>query len=214
MARMDADAPWVLYGNPGWGSAIVEAQLQWYGLPFRVEAVGDLRTPEAQARLAPLNPVVQVPTLVLPSGEVMTESAAITLLLADTCGRDDLVPGPGAPERAAFLRWLVYLVASVYPTFTFADEPTRFVPAEVAGEYRARVDAYALRLWRVVEAVAGAPWLLGARMSALDLYIAVMTQWRPRRAWFEREAPRLAAIAARADALATLRPVWARNFPG
>ena len=25
----------VLYGNPGWGSAIVEAQLAWYGLPSR-----------------------------------------------------------------------------------------------------------------------------------------------------------------------------------
>jgi hypothetical protein len=23
---------YVLYGNPGWGSAIVEAQLAWYGL--------------------------------------------------------------------------------------------------------------------------------------------------------------------------------------
>ena len=33
---------YVLYGRPRWGSAIVEAQLAWYGLPFKLEFVGDL----------------------------------------------------------------------------------------------------------------------------------------------------------------------------
>ena len=60
------------------------------------------------------DPVGQVPTLLLPDGQVMTESAAMTLHLADLSGRDDLVPGPAAAERAAFLRWLVFLVANIY----------------------------------------------------------------------------------------------------
>ena len=102
----------VLHGQAGWGSAIVEAQLAFYGLPFRFEATGDLfDAAEARERLRPLNPLAQVPVLVLPDGTVMTESAAITLHLADLTGRDDLVPGPPAAERAAFLRWLVFLVA-------------------------------------------------------------------------------------------------------
>ncbi|MGL6111955.1 MAG: glutathione S-transferase N-terminal domain-containing protein [Rubrivivax sp.] len=75
---------YVLYGNPGWGSAIVEAQLAWYDLPFRVEETGDLfASRAARDALRSLNPVSQVPTLVLPNGQVMTESAAITLHLAD-----------------------------------------------------------------------------------------------------------------------------------
>ena len=37
----------LLYGNPGWGSAIVEAQLAFYGLPFTVENTGDLFSSEA-----------------------------------------------------------------------------------------------------------------------------------------------------------------------
>ena len=85
----------VLHANPGWGSAIIEAQLAWYGLPARIVDVGDLfESADARARLLPLNPVAQVPTLVLPDGTVLTESAAITLHLADRTGRDDLVPGP------------------------------------------------------------------------------------------------------------------------
>ena len=40
-----------------------------------------------------------------------------------------------------------------------------------------------------------------------------MSRWRPKRGWFESEAPHLFAIARRADQMAELRPVWARNFP-
>lgn len=207
----------VLFGNPGWGSAIVEAQLAFYGLPFRFEATGDLfESAEARARLRPLNPVAQVPTLVLADGQVMTESAAITLHLADLTGRDDLVPGPAAPERAAFLRWLVFLVANIYPTFTYADDPARFVKADEATRqaFRAEVDAYAQRLWQAVEAASGTPWFLGGRMCALDIYLAVMTKWRPRRAWFAAHAPKLLAAGDAAAALPALQPVMARNFPG
>jgi GST-like protein len=205
----------ILYGRPGWGSAIVEAQLALYGLPFQWVDTGDLfDSAAAREQLAPLNPLTQVPTLVLPDGQVMTESAAITLHLADLAGRDGLVPGPSAPERAAFLRWLVFLVANVYPTFTYADEPGRFVKAEgAAAAFRTEVDGYAKRLWTMVEGVAGAPHFLGRRFSALDIYLAVMTHWRPRTAWFTQHTPRLAAAAASASAMPVLAPVMARNFP-
>jgi GST-like protein len=206
---------YTLWGRAGWGSAIVEAQLEWYGLPYRFEAVDDLfKSAEARARLAKVNPLHQVPTLVLPGGEVMSESAAITLLLADLTGQDSLVPGPQARERGRFLRWLVFIVANVYPTFTYADDPSRFVPVEAAREpFRAGVDAYAQRLWRQLAAEAGTPWFLGERMSALDLYIGVMTRWRPKRAWFEDNTPSLAAIAKRAEAIPKLQSMWARNMP-
>jgi GST-like protein len=204
-----------LWGRAGWGSSLVEAQLAWYRLPFTFEPVGDLfKEPEARARLETVNPLAQVPTLILPDGSVMSESAAITLLLADIAGSDSLVPAPGAPERAAFLRWLVFIVVNIYPTFTYADDPARFVSVNAARDpFRAATDAYAQRLWRQVETAAGAPWFLGERFSALDLYVSVMTRWRPKRAWFESETPKLFAIARRADLEPELAPVWNRNWP-
>lgn len=207
--------PMTLYGERGWGSVLVEAQLEWLGLPYAFRAVGDLfASEEARRALAEVNPLAQVPTLVLPDGRVMTESAAITLHLADITSRDDLVPAPGAPERAAFLRWLVFVVANLYPTFTYADDPARFVPEEGARDgFRTAVDAHARRLHGMLEAAAGAPWFLGGRFSALDLYVAVFTRWRPRRPWFAEHAPRLHAIAERADRLPELTAVWERNFP-
>ena len=96
-----------LFGRKGWGSALTELQLAWYGLPYRMEEVGDLfASEEARQALAKINPVAQLPTLVLPDGTVMTESAAITLYLAEATGSAELVPPPGDPTRPAFLRWL------------------------------------------------------------------------------------------------------------
>jgi GST-like protein len=204
-----------LYGRAGWGSTIVEAQLVWYGLPFAFEPVGDLfNEPDARAKLEKVNPLAQVPTLVMPDGGIMSESAAITLLLADRTGKDTLVPAPAAPERATFLRWLVFIVANIYPTFTYADDPARFVSVNSARDpFRAATDAYAQKLWRQVDGAAGAPWFLGERFSALDIYLDVMTRWRPKRGWFETETPRLFNIARRADQEPELTSVWARNWP-
>jgi GST-like protein len=55
------------------------------------------------------------------------------------------------------------------------------------------------------------PWVLGERFSALDLYVAVMTMWRPGAAWFKQECPALAAIAALVAQLESLHEVWQRN---
>jgi GST-like protein len=213
---MSSDARMILHGRRGWGSVIVEAQLDWYGLAYDFVEVGDLfGSAAAREALARINPVAQVPTLILADGTVMTESAAITLHLADLARRDDLVPGPQARERAAFLRWLVFLVANAYPTFTYADDPSRFVPDPSARDgFRAAVEDYAKRVYTIFDAAAAAPWFLGERFSALDIYLGVMTRWRPKREWFAAHAPRLHAIGLRTDAIPALLPAWTRNFPG
>lgn len=204
-----------LYGEPGWGSAIVETQLVWCDVPYEFSAVGDLfRNAETRAALEKINPLAQVPTLVLPNGDVLTESAAITLWLADLTGSNDLVPEMEEAERTRFLRWLVFIVANIYPTYTYVDDPARFVPdAGARPGFADAVYAYAKKLYGVLESEAGAPWFLGDRFSALDLYIGVMSHWTPRRAWFGENAPKFTAIADRALALPKLAEVWARNFP-
>jgi GST-like protein len=112
------------------------------------------------------------------------------------------------------LRWLVYIVANIYPTFTYGDLPERFVKdATAATGFRAELDNHERRLWQVMESAAGTPWFLGERYSALDIYLAVMTRWRPGKAWFTEHAPKLAAAAARASALPALASMMSRNFP-
>jgi GST-like protein len=204
-----------LFGEPGWGSDIVEAQLVWYGFEYDYDRVGDLfKSAEGRQRLAAVNPLAQIPTLMLTDGTVLTESAAITLYFAELTGNDSLVPKSGAPERAAFLRWLVFLVANVYPTYTYGDEPARFVDGDDGRKsFQEHVNAYQNNLYSQLETVVGAPWFLGPRFSALDIYVSVMTRWRPKRPWFATNAPKLAAIAKRVDELPVLAELWRRNRP-
>jgi GST-like protein len=202
-----------LFGEPGWGSAIVEAQLDWYGLEYDFERVGNLfESAESRQRLSAVNPLAQIPTLQLADGTVLAESAAITLHLAEITSLDSLVPRAGDAARWPFLRWLVFLVANVYPTYTYGDQPSRFVDgAEAQQSFRSHVDAYAKKLYAILESAAGAPWFLGERFSALDIYVCVMTRWRPKREWFATSTPNLAAIAARTEQVPQLVGCWRRN---
>ncbi|MDQ2103226.1 glutathione S-transferase family protein [Azospirillum isscasi] len=206
---------YTLYGAPGWGSVLAEAMLARCGVPFTVVDVQgfDAEGP-ARQRLLALNPLGQIPTLVLPDGAVMTESAAIALLLAERHPDAGLAPPPDAPERAAFLRLLVWMVANVYPTFTYGDYPERWVK-ESPGDLGASAVAHRKTLWLWLESqMGGGPWVLGERFSALDIYVGAMVHWRPRRDWFAEHCPNLSGVAGRVLALPTLVPVWHRNFGG
>ena len=87
-----------LYENPGWGSAIVELQLAFYDMPYELVSAGGVTNPaDVKRAMTGVNPLAQVPALVLPSGEVMTETAAMTLYLADLTGSDALVPAGTTP---------------------------------------------------------------------------------------------------------------------
>lgn len=204
-----------LYGRQGWGSVLVETQLVWYGMPFEFRGVGDLFSEEdAQRELEKINPVVQLPTVLLPDGGVMTESGAITLWLAEQAGSAELVPEPGAADRARFLRWLFFIASNIYPTYSYVDDPARFVPDEPArSEFAERVGDRAKMLYRILNDEASQPWFLGDRFSALDIYVCTMTHWRPRRPWFEDNTPNLVAIADATQAVPKLAEVWARNYP-
>jgi len=212
-ARVTETDRYVLFGVKGWGSAIAEGLLALCGAQFEMVEVEGFDAPSpARDRLLAYNPLAQVPTLVLPDGVVMRESAAIALLLAERHPAAALAPELGSADRPFFLRWLVWLVANVYPTFTYADYPERWVRSE-REDFAQSVGAYRRKLWSQLEAeVPAGPLTLGERFSALDVYLSVMTHWRPRRAWFARNCPRIHAIALNGDAHPVLGPVLRRNF--
>ena len=204
-----------LWCRTGWGSALVEAQAAEYGIELERVALDDLDPgAEALAELARLNPLSQLPTLLLEDGQVMTESAAITLFLADRQHSDLLVPGPDAPERAAYLRWQVWLVANLYANVAYCDRAERLVgdPIEARG-LRERLMEQRKILWEQAAEAAGTPWFLGGRFSAIDIYLAVMLHWGPGLDWAAEHVPRLYNIAAAAAARPAIAPVMARNFP-
>ena len=203
----------LLLGCRGCGSAIVEAAFEVAGLPLDYEEVDYGFGSSTRSRLLEVNPLGQVPALVLPQGGLLTESLAIIQHVDDLAPGAGLIPKAADPARLAFLRWSVFLVSALYPTWTYGDEPAKWVPdTQGARQLRESTDRHRQALWLQMEEAAGTPWFLGGRMSAIDLYIAVMTRWRPGRKWFAANTPRLDAIAERTSATAGVADVIARNF--
>jgi GST-like protein len=156
-----------------------------------------------------------LPTVLMPDGTVLTESAAIFLHLADHASVEaGLAPPPDSTTRPHFLRWLIFLVAALYPTWTYGDEPSRYVEGDAPQKaLRTSTDQLRQTLWLQMEAAAGNPYFLGQDRSAIDLYIWIMTHWRPGAAWFAAHCPKLVAIAKRIDADPRLAEIRRRNWP-
>jgi GST-like protein len=203
-----------LLGCAGCGSAIVECAFALAGVPLEYEEVDYAPGSPTRERLLAVNPLGQVPSLVLPGGQVLTESLAAIHYLDDLAPAAGLVVPASDPSRVAFLRWSTFLVAALYPTWTYGDDPAKWVEGADSARQSLResTDRHRQVLWRQVEAAAGAPWFLGERFSAIDLYIAVMTNWRPGRKWFAAHAPKLVAIAEKTAATPGVAAVLAKNF--
>ena len=206
-------AEYELIASKGCGSAIIEMALALSGLSHRVTMIPYLKPGPDRDRLVSLNPLGQVPTLILPDGMVMTESAAMILHINDAAPQAGLVPPGTLKDRAAFYNLLIVLVGAIYPTFTFGDDPKQFrLDDGAAATLREQTDARRMRIWQHVELhISPAPYALGAELSAIDLYLATMTAWRPGRAWFAEHCPRISAAATAAMRNPIIADVIERN---
>ena len=201
---------YVVYGAKGTGSVPVEATLTLLDLPYRVvEAYGD------DPALFAANPMRQVPALVLPGGELMTESSAILIWLADSPPEARLSPTMASHARPAFLRWMAFVSSAIYALYWIRDEPARIIDDAEAGKIaKARIGDRFIDCWRIMESqVDPGRYILGDDLSVLDIYVAVISRWAGGRARFNEAAPKLAAVARRVDAEPRLREFWAARFP-
>jgi GST-like protein len=210
-------APYTLYGTRGSGSAAIELALERCGAPYRLVTASSWEPQSQQAALAAVNPMRQVPTLVLPDGGVMSESAAILIELGLRHPSAALLPARPA-ERAAQLRGLVYIAANCYANVSLADYPERWLPAaRRAGRERLRAGARAQLhvAWeRFADQWTPDPWLAGASPGALDFLTVVVSRWSGTRAHLRQQRPTFADWLARLEAHADVAPVLARHWGG
>ena len=199
-----------VYGVPGWGSAISEVMLTLADIPYQFINVDGFDKPGATRELLEkLNPLCQVPTVELENGEIMTETAAIALMILDRS--PDLAPPIGSRERQQFQRLLIWLVANVYPTFTYADYPERWTPdAPEQLQQNCREYRKSLYLW-LDNHLKASPYAFGAQITLIDCYLCVMRTWGPRPDWFAANTPNITAIADSVGKLPKLHKVLKAN---
>lgn len=205
-----------LYGAKGSGSVPVEAAMTLLGLSYEIVEAATWTGPEQQAKVEKVNPLKQIPALVWPGGEVMTESAAILIALADLHPDSRLSPGVLERKRAQFLRWMIYVPASIYSLYWIRDDPSRLVDdPDIQADVKRRTADRIADCWGMMDSQLrpSGPYLLGGELSVLDLYVAVVSRWGPRRKRFYEVAPHMADIVRRVDADPRLTGLWAQRFP-
>jgi len=204
-----------LYGAAGSGSIAVEAAMTLLGVPYTLIEGATWAHESARERVAPVNAMRQVPTLIFPDGEIVTESAAILIDLADRHPAASLAPSLGDPHRRQFLRWMVYVSSAIYSLHWIKPDVTRI--GAPAGSRDAVVEAVHERIafcWNNMDAqVSPGRYLLGDELSVLDLYVTVVSRFGPWRKKFYAAAPRMTLVVKRVDAEPRLAEFWARRFP-
>ena len=203
-----------LHGCNGCGSAVVEVLLEMTGTAYE-RKVFDWDDADAWQRLRTINPLAQVPTLVLDDGTILTESAAIVLWIATGRPEARLLPEE-AGARALAYRWIVSFATNVYAPIIVGDFPSRWVDGGVAEDSLKAHASQRLRdAWSAFErSIAPAPFLLGDSIGALDVYVAMIARWRPGRAWLTEHCPKAIGAIVATEAHPVVASVWARNFGG
>ena len=158
----------ILYWRPGAASMAPHAALAEIGCDYRLVEI-DRETAQADAAYRELNPLGLVPTLVV-GDEVLTESAAILLSLADRFPEARLAPD----DRTDFYRWLVFLTNTLQTCILRFFYPERYGSAGV----EERAAAEAAELFALLDAhLDGREWLVGEHRTAADLFLFMLTRW-------------------------------------
>jgi GST-like protein len=201
----------ILYGGTGCGSAAVEVMLTFAKLPYELVIATPWEPTPALEDLRRINPLGQVPTLVMADGTVMTESAAMMMALSEYV--PEMIPAD-ATARVALYRWLTFIPANIYAMFTLRDFPVRWVDDEAAQtQLKDRATERMKHCYAMMEsAVSPSPYLLGVSMTALDVYLAMTTNWTPRRAWFNEHCPKIMRAMSLTEQHPVIAAVWKKNF--
>lgn len=204
---------YTLYARKGAGSFVVEAVLAEGGQRYKVIEATPAADGKPHPGLLKLNPLGQVPTLVLPDKTVMTESAAMVIYLGDRYPKAGLAPAPKSKQRAAYLRWLTFMTANIYPSDLRLYYPERFStdPNATTGIKDAAVAALDREWGILANAMGKGPWLLGKKFSAADIYAAMLSTWNPDLPAFYAKHPNVKALCDRVRARPKIAPIWEAN---
>lgn len=178
------------------GSIVVQAMLHDIPVEFEMHYVdmgsGEHRT----AEYLRLNPTGRVPALTLPNGKTIGETGAIVAHLCETFPEAGLSPNLSDADRPDFLFWLNVMTSTGYPTVSRWAHPERYAQtdgaiAEVERQGLADLNDF---FDLMEQGISGQGTYLRSGFSALDYYLAMLTEWSDDRQALFSAHPKIAEI--------------------
>jgi glutathione S-transferase len=162
-----------LYILPGACSLAANIALREAGIPFELVRVSHRTHETAEGvDLNEINSKGYVPALVLDSGELLTENAALLQYIADLNPAAKLAPPIGTLERYRLAEWLAYISSEIHKAFSplFAPDASQDMKQYARAGLTKRVGWLALQL-------GSKPYLLGEQFTVADAYLFVVLNW-------------------------------------
>ena len=207
----------VLYGSQGSGSAAAEVALDIAGVDYRKVDAASWQPSPGLEELKRVNPLAQIPTLVLDDGSVLTEVAAILIHLGLVHPQSGLLAGRAVAARAADPRPRLHrrqlLRRHRHPRLSGAlvSRPRR---RRRRRRCRRAAGPALHELWEIfADQFPATPWLSGDRLGALDILAATVSMWSGARKALAQSRPAFSALLARIEADPRVAAVWARHWP-
>ena len=164
-------APLVFYHSPNTRSSATLVLLEELAAPFELRALDMKKGAQREAAYLAVNPMGKVPAIVH-RGQLVTETVAIFLDLADAFPAKELAPAIDDPLRGPYLRWMVYYAACFEPAVV--DRAQKHEPAPPGMSPYGDFDTM---LNTLTDQLAKGPYILGDRFSAADVLWATGLGW-------------------------------------
>ncbi|AQL37928.1 glutathione S-transferase family protein [Pseudomonas syringae] len=206
---------YTLFGSKASGSAAIEVALECCAVKYEVVSACSWEEGPGKDALKRVNPLLQVPTLILPDHTVLSESVAILVYLGLEYPASGLLP-KDSTRCAQVLRALIYIAANCYAPIGIIDYPQRWLPgADAALQARLESGAQA-RLhenWEVFADLFGSPdaWQPDAP-GAVEILAATVTRWGRAREHLRACRPQFHAALLQADAHRVMSAVMQRHW--
>lgn len=162
-----------LFYSPGACSFAPHLTAHELGLPVELDRV-DMATKQLASGgdYRAIQPLGYVPALQLDSGLVLTEVVAILQYLADQRPEAGLMPVFGSEERYVALQWLNFIATEVHKGFS------PLFSRQIQPEAREQAHKTLLtRLARLNEHLTGKDFVLGNRLTVVDVYLFTVLRW-------------------------------------
>ena len=185
-----------LFTRTGSCSLASNISLREAGIPFELVKVSrhDGKTSEG-ALFTDINSKGYVPALLLDSGELLTENAALLQYIGDLNPAAKLAPPAGSIERYRLNEWLAYINSEVHKSYS----PLFYPNAPEAMKDYARGNLTKRVGW-LAENLGSKPFLMGEQFTVADAYLFVVLGWAPHVKFDLTQWPNLLAFQARVAA--------------
>lgn len=185
-----------LFYFPGTAAMAPHCLLEEIGQPFELALVDRTQEAHKSPDYLRLNPNGLIPALI-DDDEVLYESAAICMHLADSHPDKQLLPALGTPARAQCYKWLMWCTNTLQASLLLYFYPERWVDADnTAGarQVKAHAESRIIGLLNQLEnqlIVSGGPWFMGDQYTVLDPYVMMLCRWTRGFASPARDLPQL-----------------------